>query len=107
MTEPRCFMKTEKKQEWERIRARGLKRYLLLYGIIPWGIIYPTFSALFSAIYSFFSYDSNQESSGLKDSWLFRTISGCVIGVVIATVMWIKNEISISGVLRMDHEKEP
>ena len=99
-------MRPDKKDEWKRIRARGFTQYLLLHGIFRSGIISATVSILIGAIFFTPSPDSQQESWGLFGSWVFLIIFGSIVGIVIATIKWIKNEISISGALRTDHDRE-
>ncbi len=99
-------MRPDKKDEWQRIRVRGFTQYLLLHGIFPSGIISATVSILIRAIVFAPSPDSQQENWGLFGSWVFLIIFGSVVGIVIAAIKWIKNEISMSGALRTDHDRE-
>jgi hypothetical protein len=85
-------MNPRQRKEWKRIRGRGFGRYVLLNGIVWWGIWYSTISTLFKLFYTvLFSYPK-RGASDLMWEGLSSIVFFSVFGSIVAIVRWVRNE---------------
>lgn len=85
-------MNTRERREWERIRARGFGRYVLLNGIVLWGIGFSTASIVLDILYpKLFSYQRPAHSNQILE-WLLSIVFSSVTGSILAIVKWDRKE---------------
>jgi hypothetical protein len=86
------YMNPKQMEKWENIRNKGKMSYVVIYGILLWGIPVSILGELFSRITKYgFTLDVFN-SDHFVSSIIFRTITFIIAGIFCGLYMWDRME---------------
>lgn len=86
------YMTLKQIKSWENARKKGRKSYVLIYGILLWGIPVALLGELFIRITKYgFTLDIFNKDHFFQ-SMIFRTITFIIAGIFFGLYMWVKME---------------
>ena len=84
-------MKHEQKEAWSVTRQRGKRRFVLLHGILRWGLLWTILVALIECFLKY-GFNLSQWGSFLTQEWFWILFRGIVFGVLMGFTLWRNNE---------------